>query len=336
LHDRPTPVVAAAVKKWVAKLDPNDTEYDRLRCEALWVLQAHHAVDAELLESVLHSKTFQARAAATHLVADEREHLPGALEMLQTQVRDEHPRVRLEAVRGLSFFPTMESVDAALVALDQPLDSWLTYTLEHTIGALETVWTDAFQTGALASGNPRAQEFVAEYVARQRPGLAAQGHLKLMLNPDTPAATRDQGYVALEKLAGNVDNGLAVHRRVCANCHKVGDAGYEFGPALTDVGKRLTRRELIESIVEPSKKVDPKYVTTTVITADGKPEVGFVIKKTDDSITLALPEGKQKTFTNDDIDEVFETKQSSMPENLGSTVSPAEFLDVIEYLTTLK
>ncbi|MEX2171577.1 MAG: PVC-type heme-binding CxxCH protein [Pirellulales bacterium] len=336
LHDRPTPVVAAAVKKWVVELDPEDPEYDRLRCEALWVLQGHHAVDAELLEGVLQSKAFQARAAATHLAADEREYLRGAFEMLQAQVRDEHPRVRLEAVRGLSFFPTLESVDAALVALERPLDSWLRYTLEHTIGALEPVWAEGFQAGALASGNPRAQEFVADYVARQRPGLAAQGHLKLMLNPDAPADARNQGYEALEKLAGNAGNGQAVHRRICATCHKVGDTGYEFGPALTDVGKRLTRRELIESIIEPSKKVDPKYVTTSVLTADGLTEVGFVISRTEDSLTLALPEGKQKTFANDDIDEVFETKQSSMPENLGSTVSPAEFLDVIEYLTTLK
>jgi hypothetical protein len=33
---------------------------------------------------------------------------------------------------------------------------------------------------------------------------------------------------------------------------------------------------------------------------------------------------------------MFETNQSSMPENLASTLAPAEFLDVVEYLTTLK
>ena len=56
---------------------------------------------------VLAAKTPNARAAAMHLVADERDYLPNAFELLAAGVRDENPRVRLEAVRGLSFFPTL-------------------------------------------------------------------------------------------------------------------------------------------------------------------------------------------------------------------------------------
>ena len=111
-------------------------------------------------------------------------------------------------------------------------------------------------------------------------------------------------------------------RRVCASCHKVGDTGYTFGPDLSDVGKRLTRHDLVESIIEPSKKVDPKYVTTTIITNDGKAIVGFILTKTKDSVTLLMAEGKQATIAIDDIDEMAETNQSSMPENLASTLSP--------------
>ncbi len=336
LRDRPTETVAEAAKKWISLLDTAGADFDRLRCEALWVLQAHHAVDPELLRSVLQAKTPDARAAATHVVADERAYLPMALEMLQAQVRDEHPRVRLEAVRGLSFFPTMVAVNAALVALEYPRDAWIEYTLEHTLGALEPVWSEAFQAGTLAAGNDAAREFVASYIARQRPGLVAESHLKVVLNPNTSDAARLRGYVALENLRGSGENGQAVFRRVCASCHKVGEIGYTFGPDLHDVGKRLSRRELLESIVEPSKKVDPKYVTTTVITVDGQIEVGFVTQKTDESLTLLMAEGKQKTIPLADIDEMAETNQSSMPENLGGTIAPAEFLDVIEYMTTLQ
>ena len=38
----------------------------------------------------------------------------------------------------------------------------------------------------------------------------------------------------------------------------------------------------------------------------------------------------------DDIEEIVETKQSSMPENLASTLAPTEFLDVIEYMSELR
>ncbi|WP_148075738.1 DUF7133 domain-containing protein [Bythopirellula goksoeyrii] len=336
LRDRDTAKVISSVKKWTAQLDPSDSEYDRLRCESLWILQGHHSVDEVLLQEVFQSDSFQARAAATHLVADEREYLIDSFSMLQMQVLDEHPRVRLEAVRGLSFYPTLEAVEAVLTALDKPCDSDMKYVIQQTIGALEPVWTEPFQAGTFAVGRSHSREFLNEYLARQRPSLAAVEPLKVALDPDNSTLARNHAYDLLVNLAGNVDNGRAVFGRVCANCHQVGSSGYEFGPNLSDVGKRLDRREIIESIVEPSKKVDPKYVTTTILTADGLPMVGFVLKKTEDSITLALPEGVRKTFTNEDIDEVFETNQSSMPENLGSTIAPAEFLDVVEYLTTLK
>jgi putative heme-binding domain-containing protein len=236
----------------------------------------------------------------------------------------------------LSFYPTMDSVGVALASLKSPQDSWLAYTLEHTIGALEPAWRDAYQSGKLATDDPGAYEYINNYVSRQAPGLAAQTHLAIALNPDSGDHVRDRSFTALERLRGNAENGKAVFKRVCATCHKVGDEGYDFGPNQSDVGKRLTRAEVIESIIEPSKKVDEKYVTTSVLTMEGKAEVGFVIEQSDESITLLMAEGKKQTFARDDIDEMFEMNQSSMPENLAATMAPAEFLDVVEYLMTLR
>jgi putative membrane-bound dehydrogenase-like protein len=336
LNDRPTDVVKAAIGEWLKGLDENDPEFDRLRCEAMWVLQRHDAVDVELVKQLLKAKSSDARAAAVHAVADERTRLPEAYELIAEMVNDEHPRVRLEAIRGLSFYPTMDSVGVALASLKSPQDSWLAYTLEHTIGALEPAWRDAYQSGKLATDDPGAYEYINNYVSRQAPGLAAQTHLAIALNPDSGDHVRDRSFTALERLRGNAENGKAVFKRVCATCHKVGDEGYDFGPNQSDVGKRLTRAEVIESIIEPSKKVDEKYVTTSVLTMEGKAEVGFVIEQSDESITLLMAEGKQQTFARDDIDEMFEMNQSSMPENLAATMAPAEFLDVVEYLMTLR
>ncbi|MEX0642078.1 MAG: GDSL-type esterase/lipase family protein [Pirellulales bacterium] len=336
LFNRPTAKVIPAVNSWATGLDSKDADYDRLRCEALWVLQSHHAVDADLLLAVLRAKDFHARAAAMRVVADERDYFSESLDLLSVGVRDEHPRVRLEAVRGLSFFPSKKAVDAVLVALTLPLDSWLKYTLEHSLEALEPAWSDAYQNGLIALHNPKAQEFIKRYIERQRPGLAAQSHLKVLLNPESTSSARQNSYDSLKKLHGSRDNGQAVFQRVCVACHRMGDVGHDFGPNLSDVGKRLSRSEIIESIMEPSKKVDPKYITTTIITSEGTTEVGFVVNKTDESLTLLMAEGKRKIFTKEEIDDTFETNQSSMPENLASVLAPTEFLDVIEYLTALK
>lgn len=336
LRDRPTEAVVAAVEAWIGTLDPSEVDYERLRCEALWVLQGHHAVNLDLLRSVLRAKSPDARAAATHLVADERDYLPGAFQLLSAQVHDEHPRVRLEAIRGLSFFRTNDAVTAALEALKSPLDSWLQYTLDHTLAALEPVWLDAFLSRKFPIDNERVSEYLSQLVARRQPSLLAGSHLKVVLDPAASDSARTRGYAALEQLRGNHANGQAVFRRVCSSCHKTGDIGFTFGPELNDVGKRLSRRELIESIIEPSKKVDPKYVTTTVFTTDGRVESGLVSAKNDQSLTLLMAEGKQKSIPLNEIDQIEETNQSSMPENLAATLAPSEFLDVIEYLTTLK
>ena len=46
----------------------------------------------------------RARAAATRVLCHWRDRVDGPLELLRVQVADEHPRVRLEAVRAASFF----------------------------------------------------------------------------------------------------------------------------------------------------------------------------------------------------------------------------------------
>ena len=62
------------------------------------------------------------------------------LELLEQQVNDEHPRVRLEAVRALSFFkgkdvaPALEIATQSLI-YDQ--DDYLEYTLNETMATLD-------------------------------------------------------------------------------------------------------------------------------------------------------------------------------------------------------
>src|SRR5262249_6960880 len=41
----------------------------------------------------------------------------------------------------------------------------------------------------------------------------------------------------------------------CATCHKVMNEGGQVGPDLSDVGKRLSRRQILEAILDPSKDI---------------------------------------------------------------------------------
>ena len=62
---------------------------------------------------------------------------------------------------------------------------------------------------------------------------------------------------------------------------------------------------------------------------------GLIVAETKDAVSLF--DGKDRhTIKVADIAERTQLKQSSMPEGLAGTISPAEFLDLIEFLSSLK
>jgi len=338
LAARPTGQVVEAVRRWLPTIRTEDPQADRLRTEALWILQRHHVVDSGLLNAVLDSSSKEARSAAVRVASDLQRLIPERelFEILRSASNDADPRVRAEAARALSFFPNEESVRMLLEIASKPMDKWLGYVVEHAIGATESTWSPLLEQGKLADAPADGMKAVDRYLASSRPGLAAQRHLVTLLNPESGEVAKVRAYSALSGLAGNKDNGQAVFARVCASCHKVGDKGYAFGPELTDVGRRLTRYDLIESIVDPNAKMDKTYLTEIILTNDGKVHTGFIGEETDTTILLLLPEGKRETIAKEEIEERKVAMQSSMPENLGATIAPSEFLDVIEYLGSLK
>lgn len=137
LRDRPTDEVMQAADAWVAQQDKNDPEYWHHLLEALWVKQHHDVVDAKLLETLLTCPEPKARAAATRVLGYQRDRVDQPLAKLQRAVNDDHPRVRLEAVRALSFFTGQEPLDIAVESLAHEQDDYLQYTLNETIATLE-------------------------------------------------------------------------------------------------------------------------------------------------------------------------------------------------------
>jgi putative heme-binding domain-containing protein len=274
-----------------------------------------------------------------HGITDLRRLIPDAFNDLIAASKDPHPRVLAEVTRGLSYFQKRESVDALLDVASRPMDPWLTYIMEHSIAATQGTWEPMYRSGELAKANPNGIGAIDRFLAANGPGIAAEKHIKLLAEPADikKEVARENAYAALMNLKGNAKNGQQVFARVCANCHRVGDKGYQFGPELTNVAVRLNRHDLIESIVDPSAKMDPKYVTEQIRTEDDEVLIGFISEETDETLTLSLPEGKSKKLNKkEDIAERKQSLQSSMPESLAVTVAPTEFLDLIEYLSSLK
>lgn len=139
LWNRPTHEVIQEVGAWLAAQERSDPEYEHHKLEALWLHQAHDVINEPLLKELLRSPDYRARAAATRVLCYWRDRVEDPIGLLKTQVADEHPRVRLEAVRALSFFHSQEAIDAAVEVLvyQTEKDDYIDYTLKETLNTLE-------------------------------------------------------------------------------------------------------------------------------------------------------------------------------------------------------
>jgi glucose/arabinose dehydrogenase/azurin len=166
LREQPVDAVIPALRKWVAGLDPKDPDYQHQLVEALWVSQHHDVVDQPLLNRVLASPEFRARAAGVRVLHYWFDRVPDGMSILKRMVNDPAPRVRLEAVVALSFIPTTESADTALQVLDHPMDDYLQYALESATTTLEKCWKPTLTSAKPVGGdNPKAKAFLAERLA---------------------------------------------------------------------------------------------------------------------------------------------------------------------------
>jgi putative heme-binding domain-containing protein len=92
---------------------------------------------------------------------------------------------------------------------------------------------------------------------------------------------------------------------------------------------------LIESILKPSEKILEGYQTVNVITVDGAILSGFLVEETDDKITLSIAadQGKPRTIPIDDVEDVLESQNSTMPPGLVNMLKDRqEFLDLAKFI----
>lgn len=142
----PTRVVAE-LGPWLEQLDPASAQYDHHRLEALWLYEGVNQTNIDLLRSLLQSSDHRVRAAALRIAGDWRHSVEDRLELYQQAVRDEHPRVRLEAVRCLAREGTVEAAAVAHRVLDAPMDRFLDFALWRTSRDLQSAWLPALQKG---------------------------------------------------------------------------------------------------------------------------------------------------------------------------------------------
>jgi len=120
----------------------------------------------------------------------------------------------------------------------------------------------------------------------------------------------------------------------CLKCHRIGSTGAQVGPDLTNVGKRFDNRAILESIIAPSKVMDPKYLYTVYVLTSGKVVTGRPVGVNKTTITVETDPIRQTTVPvpRAEIEESVLSNTSPMPASLINVLTREEILDLLAYL----
>ena len=160
---------------------------------------------------------------------------------------------------------------------------------------------------------------------------------KIMKLPATAGSKPLSPIGQLVKRRGQTENGKKVFQGLgtCANCHLVNGQGKEVGPDLSEIGSKLSRQAMYESILNPSLAVSHNYETFLVETYDGLSYSGILVSQTDEKIVLRTAEAVIKELLKEDLDGMKKSKQSLMPADLQKNFSESDLVDLVEYLMSL-
>ncbi|TMQ01829.1 MAG: c-type cytochrome [Verrucomicrobia bacterium] len=121
----------------------------------------------------------------------------------------------------------------------------------------------------------------------------------------------------------------------CASCHRFDNEGASVGPDLTSLAGRFSARDLLESIVEPSKEISDQYGAVVIRKKNGEVVTGRVGNLNGDVLMVIENMFAPNDFTDvkrQDIEAIEPSKVSMMPEGLLNSLKEDEIVDLVAFL----
>ena len=126
----------------------------------------------------------------------------------------------------------------------------------------------------------------------------------------------------------------ALEAAQCLKCHRFNGEGGSTGPDITGIGNRFNSRDLLESILLPSKVVSDQYQNTRIVTKSNDVIVGRIEREEPDRLVVRTHPlaGTTVEVKKADVKDQQPDKLSMMPEGLVSILKKEELLDLLAYL----
>ena len=252
----------------------------------------------------------------------------------KTGVGTQSDVVRGQSAQNIAALDWLEKSPTATVGERQrEIDRLLASTsgalrLSHAIDAGSI--SDSLQQLAIARGTRHAEAHVRDLFERHLPEEKRTKRLGSVVDPAKILA-----------LVGDAASGRKLFFETesvqCKNCHQIQGKGNNVGPDLSEVGKKYkTRGEILETILEPSKKIEEKFLTYLLQTNTGEIHSGLLVKETKDEVVMKDAQGKEIKVAADTVALLLPQQQSLMPELLLRDMTTRQVADLVEFLVSLK
>lgn len=121
----------------------------------------------------------------------------------------------------------------------------------------------------------------------------------------------------------------------CVACHRFGSEGGTVAPDITAAASKYSRRDILESILEPSKVISDQYQNITIVKKDDDELSGRLVEETPDKLVLLvnlLEPDKKTVVPKSEVRSRAAARLSGMPEGLVNIFTKEEILDLLAYI----
>ena len=105
---------------------------------------------------------------------------------------------------------------------------------------------------------------------------------------------------------------------------------------MTEIGTKLGRDALFESILDPSAGIAFGYEAWQLELKDGDEAIGMIVSETADEVSVKAQTGIVSRYRKSDVVRREKQAVSMMPAGLEGGMSVQDLVDLVEYLSSLK
>jgi putative heme-binding domain-containing protein len=192
-------------------------------------------------------------------------------------------------------------------------------------GAMKSAERDALLAAAAKLPAGPMRDLFEGYLPQPEPAAR-----KLGSNP------RPRTILALKGDAGRGETLFWSTSLNCGSCHKIGERGTAVGPDLSAIGKLRGPEDLLESVLEPSRRIEPKYAAYIAQMADGRSLTGLLVRRDDSAVVLRDGQNKEIVLAAKDVQMLQPSRLSLMPGGQLAGLTAQEAADLLEYLASRK